>query len=101
MGCIFQGPTPSNSYLEPLSAPDAWWQGLPLKKVLVIAGADEIFVDDIQKFARQLSSAHQDLVMITVPGETHDHLLLEFMLNESRSQQRELFEQWLCEATCM
>lgn len=98
---IFQGSAPSDPYLEPLTAPKDWWQDLPAKNVLVLAGDDEVFVDDIQKFAAQLSSAHKDVVVHAVPGEAHDHLVMEFLLDHPRTQQRDIFEKWLCEIVHM
>ncbi|KAJ5239867.1 alpha/beta-hydrolase [Penicillium chermesinum] len=95
---LFRGSAPSDPYLEPLSAPANWWQPLLTKKVLITAGADEIFVDDIQKFAAQLSSASKDVEMHTTTGEPHDYLVMEFLMGHPRTQQRDIFEKW---ALCM
>ncbi|KAL6233234.1 hypothetical protein BDW75DRAFT_232132 [Aspergillus navahoensis] len=98
---IFKGDAVSDPYLEPLSAPEHWWQSFPAQKVLVLAGADEIFVDDIQHFAKQLGNAFPDVVMKTVAGEAHDQLVLEFMLKEAPSKQREEFQQWIGDIVCV
>ncbi|OQE13256.1 hypothetical protein PENFLA_c051G10194 [Penicillium flavigenum] len=95
---LFKGLATSDQYMEPLSAPEDWWQGLPTREVLVIAGGDELFVDDIQNFADQLSSVHKEVILETVPREAHDHLVMEFFLKEGRTRQREIFEKWLCRA---
>ncbi|OJJ66155.1 hypothetical protein ASPBRDRAFT_201253 [Aspergillus brasiliensis CBS 101740] len=98
---MFQGSAPSDPYQEPLKAPKDWWLGLPANKVLVIAGADELFVDDIQEFAAQLSGTHEDVEFYVVPGEAHDHLILEFLMNEKRTKQRDIYEKWLCQTVQM
>jgi acetyl esterase/lipase len=41
-------------YLKPLNAEPEWWRNVPVQEFLVVAGADEIFVDDICKFAKRL-----------------------------------------------
>lgn len=51
----FTGTAPRDNYLDPLRAPPEWWVGLPIRDVLIVSGADEIFVDDIDVFARKLS----------------------------------------------
>jgi acetyl esterase/lipase len=97
---IFRGDAASDPYLEPLSAPENWWQSFPARNVLLLAGADEVFVDDIQHFAKQLGNAPPNVVLKIVPKEAHDHLVLEFMLKETRSKQREEFEKWIRDVVC-
>lgn len=41
-------------YNAPLSAPGEWWQNLPAESVLVLAGADELMVDDIRDITQKL-----------------------------------------------
>ncbi|KAL4861466.1 hypothetical protein BDV12DRAFT_208003 [Aspergillus spectabilis] len=94
---IFKGSAVSDPYLEPLSAPQGWWQGLPTTKILIPAGANEVFVEDIQKFAEQLRGAGKDVAVHATPGEAHDHLVMEFLMGHGRTQQREIFEKWICE----
>ena len=38
---------PSDPYTEPVLAPEGWWDGAKVEHILVVAGADEIFVDPI------------------------------------------------------
>ncbi|KAL5048546.1 hypothetical protein BDW71DRAFT_195852 [Aspergillus fruticulosus] len=94
---LFKSSAPSDPYLEPLSAPEGWWQGLPAKKILVLAGANELFVDDILRFAGQLSGIVQNVALHATPGEAHDHLVMEFLMGHPRTQQRDIFEKWVCE----
>jgi acetyl esterase/lipase len=40
--------------LSPLDAPDGWWKGAPVERVLLIAGVLEVFLDDIVLFSERL-----------------------------------------------
>ncbi|KAF9894807.1 hypothetical protein FE257_004428 [Aspergillus nanangensis] len=93
---IFQGSAPTDHYLEPLSAPQEWWSGLPIEDVLITAGADEIFVDDIQSFGNKLQAAVPKTSVVTTHQEIHDHLVMEFDLKEPASQQRQALQKWIC-----
>ena len=44
-----------DNYNSPLDAPVDWWSTLPASRILLVAGADELFVDDIVEFAHKLS----------------------------------------------
>ncbi|KAI9376175.1 Alpha/Beta hydrolase protein [Aspergillus egyptiacus] len=94
---IFQGGAASDFYLEPLSAPSDWWQGFPAKEVLIMAGGDELFVDDIAKFSKQFDAANSQTVTKIVRGEAHDHPVMEFVVKEPQSEQRRIFEAWILE----
>jgi acetyl esterase/lipase len=52
----YRGQAPKNQlfYQEPLAAPPQWWRSVPVQEFLVVAGADEVFVDDICEFANKL-----------------------------------------------
>lgn len=96
-GALFQGNAPSDPYLEPLSAPENWWEGLHTRKAMVLAGADELFADDISKFLGRLQSTHQDTLLEVVPNEPHDALVMEMVLKIPRTRQHDAFEEWVCE----
>lgn len=93
---LFQGGAPTDYYLEPLDAPLDWWAGLPVQDILVTAGADEVFRDDIEQFAAQLKTAQLKTTLNTAQGEAHDHLIMEYGLKEPESQARAAFQQWIC-----
>ena len=51
----FMGDATQDNYTSPLDAPPHWWTGFPANDILVLAGGDEVFVDDIQEFAQKLN----------------------------------------------
>ncbi|KAA8646275.1 uncharacterized protein ATNIH1004_007702 [Aspergillus tanneri] len=94
---VFRGAAPQDNYLVPMDAPLKWWQGLPALKVLIISGTDEIFVDDIDVFAKNLANVHPTVSHFSASGEAHIQVFAEFMLRESVSRQRAVLQQWLGE----
>lgn len=50
---MFMGSSPVDPYNTPLDAFDIWWKDAPVERVLILAGGDEVFRDDIQHFARK------------------------------------------------
>ena len=50
----YLGGAERDPYNTPLSAPTGWWKDAPMGHVVVIAGQDEIFVDDDESFAKNL-----------------------------------------------
>lgn len=95
---VFRGSATSDYYMEPLTAPLEWWQGLPVQRGLLLAGEDEVLFDDIQKFSRVFTTV--EVSFCPVENEPHDHLVMEFSLDEPRSKQREIFEEWVCGIVC-
>lgn len=50
----FLGGSEADKYNTPALADADWWQGIAASSICVLAGADEIFVDDIRKFVSKL-----------------------------------------------
>jgi len=50
----FMGHAERDNYNSPLDASPDWWDGIPAEDILVLTGADELFVDDITEFAKKL-----------------------------------------------
>jgi acetyl esterase/lipase len=93
----FQDGVPSDPYQEPLSAPNDWFKDLPVRNVLILAGADEIFVDDIAKFTDILRRVFPTVVSEITPDEAHDQLVMETTMKLPMSQQRTIFQNWISE----
>jgi acetyl esterase/lipase len=53
-GSAFQGDAKADEYLWPATNTASWWDGLPVGKVLNIAGDDEVFRDDIVRLGRAM-----------------------------------------------
>lgn len=93
---LFQGGVTTDYYLEPLSAPPQWWADLPVRHILVTAGSEEVFVDDIEAMTGRLQAGKVKTTLVVTQGEVHDHLVMEFALKESQSQQRTAFQERVC-----
>ncbi|KAK1145626.1 hypothetical protein N8T08_004185 [Aspergillus melleus] len=91
----FTGTAPRDNYLDPLGAPPEWWIGLRIRDILIVSGADEVFIDDIDAFARKLSAAHPNVSHFSASGEAHIQMFTEFMIRESRSKQRDVLQEWI------
>ena len=50
----FLGGSEADKYNTPALADADWWQGIVAAKICVLAGAHEIFVDDIREFVSKL-----------------------------------------------
>lgn len=50
----FLGSRERDNYNEPINAPLEWWRGMRVKRMLVIAGEEEIMVDSQRMFGERL-----------------------------------------------
>jgi acetyl esterase/lipase len=97
----------ADEYNQPIMAPPSWWQGFPAKEVLIVAGKDEILVDDIVIFAGKLEEGmaigkegkgkgEAKVTLFVAEGECHDqtNLDVQFGYRESGEQTR-LIRRWI------
>lgn len=42
------GTSKRDNYNHPIDAPAAWWKGAKVDKIALVAGSNEVFVDDIR-----------------------------------------------------
>ncbi|KAF7907724.1 uncharacterized protein EAF01_005310 [Botrytis porri] len=75
----YQASVPSDNYLEPLYASSSWWSRLStaVSSILIVAGADEAFVDDVRAFADILQKVGTEtggveVELFVVENEYHD-----------------------------
>ncbi|KFY84896.1 hypothetical protein V500_08900 [Pseudogymnoascus sp. VKM F-4518 (FW-2643)] len=62
---------PSDPYTEPVLAPEGWWDGAKVEQVLVVAGADEIFVDPIHAWVTKFRVTNPNITYMTGEHECH------------------------------
>ena len=43
-----------DAYNYPSKAPTGWWEGLKVDDILIVGGGDEMMMDDIQRFGKEL-----------------------------------------------
>jgi acetyl esterase/lipase len=65
-------PVKEEVWATPLAGTKEFWGSVPAKKVLLLAGTDEVYVDDIRQFGELLdSSSPADTELVLCAGETH------------------------------
>ncbi|KAI9787019.1 MAG: hypothetical protein M1816_007772 [Peltula sp. TS41687] len=88
----------TDPYNRPLTAPSEWWRGLKVNDVLIVAGADEIMVDDIRAFAKKFESVHPSTTTVIAPEEPHDSPLIFRMVGISKpGRQEQAVSSWMAQ----
>lgn len=93
-------PNPHNSngdnYNQPLQAPTDWWKDIPVQEMLIVAGKDEILVDDIVAFANTLKVTKKEVTLLVAEGECHDQTNLDISFGyKEPGQQTQLIRSWI------
>ncbi|KAI1130677.1 Alpha/Beta hydrolase protein [Nemania abortiva] len=69
----FMGDAHMDNYNSPLGAPAEWWKDIQADSVLILAGSDEVLLDDILAFAEKLTEHNETKVQLLVTqGEAHN-----------------------------
>jgi acetyl esterase/lipase len=89
----------ADTYNQPIMVPAEWWTGLPVEEVLIVAGKDEILVDNIETFTGVLrrgmamggkgGEGDGRVVLFVAEGECHDQTNLDVQFGiRSRGSRR-------------
>ena len=73
-------PDGEDVWAAPIKGDEAFWSAIPAKKVLLVAGADEVYVDDIREMARILHAVEKPGAVRELKiceGEVHDQWMLD------------------------
>jgi acetyl esterase/lipase len=90
----------SDYYNQATTAPESWWEGLPVEKILIVAGEEEVLVDGIVKFEGKLRKGlGEDRVeLVVVNGEYHDQPSVDLQMGYKESEEGEqakLIKRWI------
>ncbi|KAI9843656.1 MAG: hypothetical protein M1838_002514 [Thelocarpon superellum] len=55
-GRAFLGDAKADAYNQPMTAPAGWFKGLPVEKMLVVGGGDEVMIDDIKATMKRIEA---------------------------------------------
>ncbi|KAI9812883.1 MAG: hypothetical protein M1827_004401 [Pycnora praestabilis] len=92
----FMGSAPSDYYNQPHTAPGSWWEGLKVSEVLILAGADELLVDDIKALAGRIEEVHEKTTTIVTQGESHDAPILDLAFGyKEPGEQMNAINSWI------
>lgn len=95
----WQGDAPRDPYNQPLHASSQWWEGLSsiVDEIFVVAGADEVFADDIKAWAevvRQLHP-HRIIKLLVTEDEAHDQPIMDLIMGYTEDgEQASLVKGW-------
>jgi len=99
MGSPWPHTVNTDFYNQPITAPKTWWEDLQVKKTVIVAGGDEVFIDDIQLFESIFrGNGKRNVVSVICEGEFHDQPNVDLQLGFKESQQGEMakvVKQWV------
>jgi acetyl esterase/lipase len=64
----FMGSSQRDNYNHPIDAPAEWWKGVKLDKIAFVAGANELFVDDIRTVVEKVKVSASSLALSLTNG---------------------------------
>lgn len=76
----------ADRYNQAVTAETGWWTDLKVDAVLVTAGEDEVFIDDVRVVADRMEKASIDgngitkVTTVFVDGDAHDQPLMDLLL---------------------
>ncbi|KAL6240215.1 hypothetical protein RBB50_012890 [Rhinocladiella similis] len=74
-----------NKWIAPATAPEEWWDGLPVGKVGIILGDDEILRDDILLISNAIKKHHDSDVKVTnCPNEKHVQPVMDLLFGAAQ-----------------
>ncbi|KGO78390.1 Alpha/beta hydrolase fold-3 [Penicillium italicum] len=92
---IFLAHTVEDEYNCPTKAPVGWWKGLPVSRIFVGAGGDEVLLDPIRQMAEKMKAELPDVSISIVPREFHVEPITDFALKITPGLQFKAMASWL------
>ncbi|KAK6819025.1 hypothetical protein RU639_008223 [Aspergillus parasiticus] len=89
------GDTERDRYSHPTEAPTGWWKRLPVKRIFIGVGGDEVLLDSIVSLAHTIEAEHPDVVVSRVSREFHAEPITDFGLGLSPGVQFQAMVAWL------
>ncbi|KAH8598102.1 prolyl oligopeptidase-like protein [Bisporella sp. PMI_857] len=90
----------SDFYNHAVNAPESWWENLKIDRVLIVAGAEEVLLDGINKFVKKFTDGlgSEKVETIVVQGEYHDQPNIDLQIGYTEKQegkQAKLIKNWI------
>jgi len=85
-------PNHCSAYAEPADAPDSWFTGLDsvVDRILMTAGGEEIFLDDITRFSQILARTKANFAFVIQEEGVHDGPLMDHLSGRSLDDPKSL-----------
>lgn len=90
-------PSEGHVWADMLAGDMSFWSQIPLKHILLTAGALEIFREDVIAMDSRLDGARENgtsVKLVVAQGEVHDQTVLDFALGTEHSQTTVAIYQW-------
>lgn len=73
-----------------------WWEGVPVGKVLVLVGEDEILRDSTSEWVGNFKTHNLNTKIVVGKGECHTQPLIDLALgSKSSGEQSKVLDEWL------
>ncbi|KAJ5169444.1 Alpha/beta hydrolase fold-3 [Penicillium coprophilum] len=92
---VLLGQTVEDQYNCPAKAPGGWWRDLPVSRIFVGAGGDEILLDPTKQMAEKMKAELPDVSISIVPREFHVEPITDFALKIAPGLQFKAMVSWL------
>ncbi|KAL7762823.1 hypothetical protein ACKLNR_006181 [Fusarium oxysporum f. sp. zingiberi] len=86
----------SDNYAEAIRADREWWMNALVERTLVVAGADEVFVDPVTLWIETFKAAGNEITSVIAKDECHIAPFIWRMFGDTReTQQGQAIKSWL------
>ncbi|PYI08869.1 esterase [Aspergillus sclerotiicarbonarius CBS 121057] len=91
----FLGDTKPDNYNQPADAPQVWWRDLPVKKIFIGVGGDEVMLGSVVATARKIEAEHADVTLSVAHREFHCQSIIFSGLGIAPGELYEVTVTWL------
>ncbi|OOF92445.1 hypothetical protein ASPCADRAFT_509415 [Aspergillus carbonarius ITEM 5010] len=92
---MYLGDTTPDNYSQPAGAPKNWWRSLPVKKIFIGVGGDEVMLDSTVETARKIEAEHAGVTLSVAHREYHCESVISSALGIAPGEQYEALMAWL------
>ncbi|KAJ5833435.1 hypothetical protein N7474_001746 [Penicillium riverlandense] len=85
----------SDEYSHPTLAPTGWWKDLPVARIFLGVGGDEVLLDSIVSFAKKLKAEYSEVSISLVPREFHVEPITDFLWKFPPGEQFQAMASWI------
>lgn len=92
------GSAKQDNYNQPYYADSKWFEGLDkaVSEIFVYGGAQEVLIDSIEAFVKQLKAVHSKVEYVRQPGAYHDDFIVDKLLGyKGKGEGEKALESWV------
>ena len=86
-----------DEFSQPSQADSAWWESVPVERILITGGTDEVLIDDIVTIGERIKDAAKgtDTELVITQGEVHIEFIMDAQLGLKPGAMAQAIWQWL------